>query len=62
VKSIEIKELSKTVVAEKSEAETALAEVLPALKEACLALSKLDKNDITEIRCSFTAIVIQPFH
>jgi dynein heavy chain len=61
VKRNEIKELSKIIVAEKSEAEMALAEVLLALEEARLALSKLDKNDITEIRFIFTANVVHFF-
>lgn len=38
------------IATEKSEAEAALAEALPALKEARLALSDLDKSDVTEIR------------
>ena len=37
---------------EKREAEAALAEALPALEEARLALDDLDKNDVTEIRCA----------
>jgi dynein heavy chain len=32
------------------EAEDALAEALPALEEARIALEDLDKNDVTEIR------------
>jgi dynein heavy chain len=60
VKSIEIEEQSKVIVAEKSEAEAALAQALPALEEARIALSKLDNNDIIEIRFNFTAIS-QPF-
>ena len=38
------------IAAEKSEAEAALAEALPALEEARIALSDLDKSDVTEIR------------
>ena len=38
------------IAKEKSEAEAALAEALPALEEARLALSDLDKSDVTEIR------------
>ncbi|KAJ4435378.1 hypothetical protein ANN_17992 [Periplaneta americana] len=50
IKSIEIEEKSKVISAEKAEAEEALAEALPALEAARLALSELDKGDITEIR------------
>lgn len=35
---------------EKTEAEAALEEALPALEEARIALSDLEKNDVTEIR------------
>lgn len=38
------------IVVEKNEAEAALEEALPALEEARIALSDLDKNDVTEIR------------
>ena len=37
------------------EAEDALAEALPALEAARLALDDLDKNDVTEIRSALTA-------
>ena len=36
------------------EAEDALAEALPALEAARLALDDLDKNDVTEIRSALT--------
>ncbi|CAK1584360.1 unnamed protein product [Parnassius mnemosyne] len=49
-KSQEITEQSKVIAEEKSEAEEALSAALPALEAARLALSDLDKNDITEIR------------
>ncbi|XP_041985040.1 dynein axonemal heavy chain 10 [Aricia agestis] len=49
-KSAEITEQSKVIADEKSEAEEALSAALPALEAARLALSDLDKNDITEIR------------
>ena len=49
-KSKEIEEQNKVIAKEKSEAEAALAEALPALEEARLALSDLDKSDVTEIR------------
>ena len=38
------------IAKEKSEAEESLAEALPALEEARLALDDLNKNDVTEIR------------
>ena len=38
------------IAKEKSEAEESLAEALPALEEARLALDDLDRNDVTEIR------------
>lgn len=50
IKSTEITEQSKVIAEEKSEAEEALSAALPALEAARLALSDLDKNDITEIR------------
>lgn len=50
IKSAEITEQSKVIAVEKGEAEEALAAALPALEAARLALSDLDKNDITEIR------------
>ena len=49
-KGVEIEEQSKIIVVEKKEAEEALAEALPALEAARLALDDLDKNDVTEIR------------
>jgi dynein heavy chain len=50
VKNTELEEQSKTLAAEKSEVEAALAEALPELEAARLALSQLDKSDITELR------------
>ncbi len=38
------------IAVEKADAEASLAEALPALEEARIALSDLDKNDVTEIR------------
>ncbi len=38
------------IIVEKMEAEEALEEALPALEEARIALSDLNKNDVTEIR------------
>jgi dynein heavy chain len=55
VKRMEIEEQMKTIAAEKSEAEAALSEALPALEAARLALSELDKSDITEIRLQMHA-------
>ena len=49
-KSVEIEEQNKVIAVEKADAEAALAEALPALEEARIALSDLDKNDVTEIR------------
>jgi dynein heavy chain len=49
-KSKEIEEQNKIIAVEKADAEAALAEALPALEEARIALSDLDKSDVTEIR------------
>lgn len=49
-KSNEIEEQKKVILVEKGDADAALAEALPALENARLALADLDKNDITEIR------------
>ncbi|PVD32839.1 hypothetical protein C0Q70_08286 [Pomacea canaliculata] len=49
-KGKEIEEQSVVIVHEKKEAEDALAEALPALEAARLALDDLDKSDVTEIR------------
>ena len=49
-KGVEIEEQNKVIAVEKAEAEAALAEALPALERARLALSDLDKQDVTEIR------------
>lgn len=38
------------IAVEKADAEASLAEALPALEEARIALSDLDKSDVTEIR------------
>ena len=38
------------IAVEKADAEESLSAALPALEEARLALSDLDKNDVTEIR------------
>lgn len=50
VKSVEIEEQNKVIAVEKADAEASLAEALPALEEAKLALSDLDKSHVTEIR------------
>lgn len=50
IKSAEITEQSVVIAEEKGEAEEALQAAMPALEAARLALSDLDKNDITEIR------------
>lgn len=49
-KSVEIEEQSKIIAIEQADAEAALSEALPALEIARIALSDLDKSDITEIR------------
>ncbi|XP_035829687.1 dynein heavy chain 10, axonemal isoform X2 [Aplysia californica] len=49
-KGEEIAEQSKIIEVEKKEAEDALAEALPALEAARIALDDLDKSDVTEIR------------
>ena len=49
-KNKELEEQNVVIAAEKSEAETALQAALPALEEARLALSDLDRGDVTEIR------------
>jgi dynein heavy chain len=46
VKHTELEEQSKTIVAEMSEAEAALAEALPALEAARHALSQLDLAEL----------------
>ncbi|ESO91629.1 hypothetical protein LOTGIDRAFT_122204, partial [Lottia gigantea] len=49
-KGKEIEEQNKIIVVEKKEAEDALAEALPALEMARIALEDLEKSDVTEIR------------
>nr|XP_061803884.1 dynein axonemal heavy chain 10-like [Nerophis lumbriciformis] len=49
-KATEIEEQNKVIAVEKAEAETSLAEALPALEAARIALQDLDKSDVTEIR------------
>ncbi|CAH1801914.1 unnamed protein product [Owenia fusiformis] len=49
-KAVEIEEQSKVITVEKKDAEDSLAEALPALEAARLALEDLDKSDVTEIR------------
>ena len=53
-KGVEIGEQSKIIAVEKKDAEDALAEALPALEAARLALDDLDKSDVTEIRYAST--------
>ncbi|KAF7232413.1 hypothetical protein EG68_10797, partial [Paragonimus skrjabini miyazakii] len=53
-KSIELAKQAKIIVAEKGEAEAALAEALPAVEAARNALDELEKNDVTEIRAFAT--------
>ncbi|KAI7812536.1 putative dynein heavy chain 10 [Triplophysa rosa] len=49
-KAKEIEEQNKVIVVEKKDAESSLAEALPALEAARIALQDLDKSDVTEIR------------
>lgn len=49
-KATEIEEQNKVIVVEKKDAESSLAEALPALEAARMALQDLDKSDVTEIR------------
>ncbi|XP_062874230.1 dynein axonemal heavy chain 10 [Trichomycterus rosablanca] len=49
-KAKEIEEQNKVIAVEKKDAESSLAEALPALEAARLALQDLDKSDVTEIR------------
>nr|CAK6928266.1 unnamed protein product [Fasciola hepatica] len=53
-KSVELGKQAKVIVAEKGEAEAALAEALPAVEAARHALDDLEKNDVTEIRAFAT--------
>ena len=52
-KGAEMEEQNKIIIAEKTDAEEALSQALPALERARLALANLDKGDVVEIR-SFT--------
>ncbi|XP_033947329.1 dynein axonemal heavy chain 10 [Pseudochaenichthys georgianus] len=49
-KAKEIEEQNKVIAVEKKEAESSLAEALPALESARIALQDLEKSDVTEIR------------
>ncbi|XP_048858906.1 dynein axonemal heavy chain 10 [Brienomyrus brachyistius] len=49
-KAREIEEQNKVIAVEKKDAESSLAEALPALEAARIALQDLDKSDVTEIR------------
>lgn len=49
-KQVEVEQSKKIITIEKVEAEEVLKEALPALEAARIALSNLDKKDITEIR------------
>ena len=52
-KAKEIEEQNKVIAGEKKDAESSLAEALPALEAARTALQDLEKSDVTEIRCCF---------
>ncbi|XP_036382121.1 dynein heavy chain 10, axonemal [Megalops cyprinoides] len=49
-KAKEIEEQNKVIAVEKKDAESSLAEALPALEAARMALQDLEKSDVTEIR------------
>ncbi|XP_043967273.1 dynein axonemal heavy chain 10 [Gambusia affinis] len=49
-KAKEIEEQNKVIAVEKKEAESSLAEAMPALEAARIALQDLEKSDVTEIR------------
>lgn len=49
-KAKEIEEQNKVIAVEKKDAEDSLAEALPALEAAHIALQDLEKSDVTEIR------------
>ncbi|XP_071394424.1 dynein axonemal heavy chain 10, partial [Centroberyx affinis] len=49
-KAKEIEEQNKVIAVEKKDAESSLADALPALEAARMALQGLDKSDVTEIR------------
>ena len=49
-KAVEIAESSKVISVEKKDAEDSLADALPALEAARIALEDLEKSDVTEIR------------
>lgn len=53
-KAEEIEEQNKVISVEKRDAESSLAEALPALEAARIALQDLDKSDVTEIRCVYS--------
>ncbi|VDO04672.1 unnamed protein product [Rodentolepis nana] len=53
-KSVDVAAKQKVITKEKSEAEVALAEALPALEAAKKALDELDKADVTEFRAFVT--------
>ena len=56
-KSKEIEDRNKIIAKESAEAKEALNEAQPAVDSARAALGKLDKSDITEIRCGFEKFV-----
>lgn len=62
-KAKEIEEQNKVIAVEKRDAESSLAEALPALEAARIALQSLDKSDVTEIRCpSLPSPLCAPLH
>ncbi|KAG9351776.1 hypothetical protein JZ751_023027 [Albula glossodonta] len=60
-KAKEIEEQNKVIAVEKQDAESSLAEALPALEGARLALQDLDKSDVTEIRHTCYSLCVQTY-
>jgi hypothetical protein len=59
LQSIEMEEQSKMISAEKTEAESTLAEALLGLETARLALAELDESDVTAIRLQIDCFVMK---
>jgi len=60
-KAKEIEEQNKVIAVEKMDAESSLAEALPALEAARAALQDLEKSDVTEIRCRLPTLNVRPY-
>jgi multidrug resistance efflux pump len=59
LKSIEMEEQSKIILAEKTEAEATMAEALLGLETARLALGELNESDITAVRLPIDGFVMK---